>query len=184
MYMFDIETLDIESTSVVLSAAILYFEEGDDYDTLLNKSLFVKFNSKVQIEKYGRTVSKDTLEWWSKIHPHIRKLSFDPAPDDLHPIDAINKLKDYIKQYGPAKIWARGSLDQMVIDSLCLKLDTERLLPYNDWRDVRTGVDILCSTSKNGYADVNHPTFGRHNVIKHHPVHDCALDAMMLLYGV
>jgi len=35
----------------------------------------------------------------------------------------------------------------------------------------------------NGYVDVDHPLFKRHEVIKHHPVHDCALDAMQLMYG-
>lgn len=183
MYMFDIETLDTESTAVVLSAAIVFFEQGDDYETLLNKSLFVKFNSKIQTAKYGRTISKETLEWWANIHPSIRKTSFDPSPDDLSPEDAINALKKYIAKYGDALIWARGSLDQMVIDSLTLKLGMDRILPYNKWRDVRTGVECLCSTANNGYCEIDHPTFAKHNVIKHDPVHDCAYDAMMLLYG-
>jgi len=184
MYMFDVETLGVESTAVILSAAILYFEEGDDYDTLLKKALFVKLDSKYQIEHLKRTVDPETLKWWSNIHPSIRELSFVPHPSDMHPAEGIDKIKQYVKQYGPNVVWARGSLDQMVIDSLCTKLDTDKIVPYNNWRDVRTGVEILCSTAKNGYCDVNHPTFGRHNVIKHHPVHDCALDAMMLLYGV
>jgi hypothetical protein len=50
------------------------------------------------------------------------------------------------------------------------------------WRDMRTAVDLL-SGGTNGYCDVVHPKFNRADVIKHHPVHDCALDAMMLLYG-
>lgn len=181
--MFDIETLDTESTAVVLSAAILFFEQGDDYETLLEKTLFVKFDSKIQTQKYNRTISKDTLEWWGKIHPAIRKKSFDPSPQDLHPADAIEELKDYIRKHGDALIWARGSLDQMVIDSLTLKLGFDRIMPYNKWRDVRTGVECLCTTAYNGYCEVDHPTFAKHNVIKHDPIHDCAYDAMMLLYG-
>ena len=184
MYMFDIETLDTESTAVVLSAAILYFEQGDDYESLLNKTLFVKFDAKIQINEFNRTVSKSTLDFWKSMHPSIRATSFDPSPNDLHPVEAIEKINAYIKQYGDALIWARGSLDQMVIDSLSLKLDMDRIMPYNKWRDVRTGVECLCSTVNNGYCEVNHPTFKRHNVIKHDPVHDCALDAMMLMYGV
>jgi hypothetical protein len=53
---------------------------------------------------------------------------------------------------------------------------------YAMWRDVRTAVDILYGTT-NGYVEVDHPLFDRTAVIKHHPVHDCALDAMQLLYG-
>jgi len=184
MYMFDIETLDTESTAVVLSAAILFFEQGDDYETLLNKTLFVKLDSRIQIEDYERTVSKSTLDFWKTMHPAIRAASFDPSDSDLHPKQAIEKLYEYIHNHGDALIWARGSLDQMVIDSLALKLDMDRIMPYNKWRDVRTGVECLCSTANNGYCEVNHPTFKRHNVIKHNPIHDCALDAMMLMYGV
>jgi len=79
-------------------------------------------------------------------------------------------------------MWARGSLDQMVIDSLSKKVDMQPITGYNMWRDMRTAVDIL-SGSSNGYCDIEHPTYKRHETIKHHPVHDCALDAMMLIYG-
>jgi len=184
MYIFDIETLDAESTAVVLSAALVYVNEGDDYDTIVNNSLFVKFDSKLQASKYNRSIDKGTLEWWSKIHPAIRAASFDPTPEDLTPEEGINVLREYIRKHGVATAWSRGSFDQMIIDSLCKKVGEDLLFPYNNWRDVRTAVDCLCSTSKNGYCEVNHPTFKRHNVIKHHPVHDCAYDGMMLLYGV
>jgi hypothetical protein len=79
-------------------------------------------------------------------------------------------------------MWARGSLDQMAIDSLAVKFGLEELTGYAQWRDVRTAIDILYGTT-NGYVEVVHPLFQRHQVIKHHPVHDCALDAMQLLYG-
>jgi hypothetical protein len=184
MYLFDIETLDSESTAVVLSAALVYVNEGDDYETIVNNSLFVKFNSKLQAQKYNRSISKETLDWWDKIHPAIRSASFDPHPDDLTPDEGIWALREYIRKHGDATAWSRGSFDQMIIDSLCKKVGVDLLFPYNNWRDVRTAVDCMCSTSKNGYCDINHPTFKRHNVIKHHPVHDCAYDAMMLLYGV
>jgi hypothetical protein len=71
----------------------------------------------------------------------------------------------------------------MSIDSLCKSANQDLIAPYNNWRDVRTAVDLLCSTAKSGYATVDHPTFQRHNVVKHHPTHDCALDIMMMLYG-
>jgi hypothetical protein len=70
----------------------------------------------------------------------------------------------------------------MVIDSLAKKFALQPLTDYNRWRDVRTAVDILCGTT-NGYTDVVYPGFERAAVIKHHPVHDCALDAMQLMYG-
>jgi len=187
MFIFDVETLGIESTCVILSAGLIYFdpEKQPDYQQLLDDACFVKLKSKDQVERLGRTISKDTIEWWKNQHEYTRKVSFDPSSEDLFAEDAIQKLKDYMAKFPtPEKrtMWARGSLDQVAIDSLCVRLDINPITTYNMWRDVRTAVDCFTG-STNGYCEVDHPTFKRHNVIKHHPVHDCALDAMQLMYG-
>ena len=188
MFMFDIETLDTESTAVVLSASIIHFEIGNEYsyEDLLARALFVKFNVKEQLQNYKRVANKRTIEWWDQQHEFVRKTSLVPdSVTDCSVIDGINYIKNYMAQF-PEKeqtMWARGSLDQMVIDSLCYASDQEPIANYAVWRDVRTAVDLLTETSKGGYCDIVHPTFQRHNVIKHHPTHDCALDIMMLIYG-
>ena len=186
MFMFDVETLGVESTSVVLSASIIHFDSNDtvDYDQLLQKALFVKLDVDTQVKQYNRIIDKETLEWWDKQHDFVKRVSLKPSADDLHPTEAVRKLREYVNSYGGDKtIWARGSLDQMSIDSLAVAVGEEKIVMYNMWRDVRTAVDLLCETAKDGYCEVAHPTFKRHNVIKHHPTHDCALDVMMLLYG-
>ena len=186
MFMFDVETLGVESTCVVLSASIIHFDSNEklSYEQLLEKALFVKFDSGIQIRDYGRTIDKDTLGWWDKQHDYVKKISLKPSPDDLHPVEGIQRLRKYIESYpGDKTMWARGSLDQMSIDSLAVAVGEEKIIMYNMWRDVRTAVDLLCETAKDGYCTVEHPTFQRHNVIKHHPTHDCALDIMMLMYG-
>ena len=187
MYMFDIETLDTESSAVVLSASIIHFDLGSTftYEELLSNAMFVKFNVKEQIKDYKRTMNKRTVEWWNQQHEYVRKLSLVPSSDDLSAIDGINAIKNYMAQFPEPEqtIWARGSLDQMVIDSLCYSCEQEPIASYAVWRDVRTAVDLLADTAKSGYCEVNHPTFQRHNFIKHHPTHDCALDIMMLVYG-
>lgn len=187
MFLFDIESLGVESNAVVLSASIIHFnpEEKPDYEKLLADACFVKLNAKDQVERLKRTVDKGTLDWWSEQHEYVRSVSFDPKPDDLLAEDALEVLRDYMAKYPDANkqtMWARGSLDQMAIDSLAKKLDVDPITGYNMWRDVRTAVDIMYGTV-NGYVDIDHPTFQRHNVIKHHPTHDCALDAMQLMYG-
>ena len=186
MFMFDIETLDAESTAVVLSASIIHFKLDGyyNYEDLLSNALFVKFDAKEQIAM-KRSIDKSTVDWWGNQHEYVRGVSLTPKNDDLTSIDGINKIKEYIAKY-PEKdqtFWSRGSLDQMCIDSLCKWNKQDLIAPYFVWRDVRTAVDLLCETGKGGYADIVHPTFQRHNVIKHHPTHDCALDIMMLIYG-
>jgi hypothetical protein len=187
MFIFDVETLGVESTSVVLSAALIHFDPNDepDYQTLLDSAIYVKFNAKEQIQNLKRSVDSDTLAWWKKQHEYVRGLALDPKPDDLPAAEGIQYLRDYVRKFpgwDKQTMWARGSLDQLVIDSLAGKLDLDAITNYNMWRDVRTAVDLLYG-STNGYCEVDHPTFNRAAVIKHHPVHDCALDAMMLMYG-
>lgn len=187
MFVFDVETLGVESNAVVLSAALVHFdpEQKPDYQTMLDGACFVKFKAKDQIERLKRTVDIGTLEWWKNQHDYVRQVSFDPSGDDLTAEDGITVLHNYMNKFPNANkqtMWARGSLDQLVIDSLAVKVGMQQITGYNMWRDVRTAVDIMYGTT-NGYVEVEHPTFRRHEVIKHHPVHDCALDAMQLMYG-
>jgi hypothetical protein len=186
MFVFDVETLGVESNAVILSAALVHFdpEKRPTYQDLLDNACFVKFDAKEQAQM-GRTISKSTLEWWKEQHEYTRKVSLDPSSDDMTAENAIKTLYAYMAKYPNASkqtMWARGSLDQLVIDSLCVKLGMQEITGYNMWRDVRTAVDIMYGTT-NGYVEVDHPLFRRHEVIKHHPVHDCALDAMQLMYG-
>ncbi len=186
MFMFDVETLGVESSTVVLSAAIIHFdpEKRPTYQDLLDDACFVKFNAKEQMD-VGRTVSKSTLSWWKEQHESVRKVPLEPSRDDMTVNNGLLKIYKYMGQYPDQfkqTMWARGSLDQLAIDSLAVQFDLEEITGYNMWRDVRTAVDILYGTT-NGYVDVDHPLFKRHEVIKHHPVHDCALDAMQLMYG-
>ena len=186
MFIFDVETLGVESNAVVLSAALIHFdpEKRPTYQDLLDNACFVKFNVKEQMD-VGRTVSKSTLSWWKEQHDYVKQVSLNPSRDDMTVNNAFLKLYKYMGEYKDAfkqTMWARGSLDQLVIDSLAVKFEMEEITGYNMWRDVRTAVDILYGTT-NGYVEVDHPLFQRHEVIKHHPVHDCALDAMQLMYG-
>lgn len=186
MFIFDVETLGVESDSVILSAGMVHIDptKKPSYQDMLNGACFVKFDVKEQIDA-GRSMDKETLEWWEKQHTYTRSVSFKPHVDDLSAADGMRVLQMYMEKFPDSQkqtMWARGSLDQVVIDSLARKFDLQPLTSYNVWRDVRTAVDILYGTS-NGYCEIEYPDFQRAAVIKHHPVHDCALDGMMLMYG-
>lgn len=187
MFIFDVETLGVESTSVVLSAALIRFnpEDKPSYQDLLDSAVFVKFNAKDQINRLGRTVTTGTLEWWENQHEYPKQVSLIPSSTDVTAEDGMTILHNYMNKWPSSQsetMWARGSLDQMAIDSLARRIGAQELTGYALWRDVRTAVDLLYGTT-NGYCGVEYPDFDRNQVIKHHPVHDCALDAMMLMYG-
>jgi hypothetical protein len=185
-YMFDIETLGIDSTCVILSAAIIHFEQEEelDMDMLRERALFVKFNIQEQVEELKRSTTKSTIDWWKEQPEYARKKSLPAKASDVDTVDGIEKLRAYINKHQPdpkkITIWARGSLDQMAIDSLARAAGLEHIAPYYVWRDVRTAVDIVYG-STNGYCKV--PSVPRDTVLKHDPVDDCALDIMMLCRG-
>lgn len=184
MLVFDIETLDTESTAVVLSASIVYFHENSTWESLLDEALFVKFNAKEQIDKYKRTISKDTLKWWEGQSIEAKKVSILPSPNDVSTGDGINMIKRYLAK-DPANtkiIWTRGSLDSMVFESLTRSVGTTPLVMHNQYRDIRTAIDILATDSTKGYCDVNLPGFDVTKVIKHNPIHDVCYDALQILY--
>jgi hypothetical protein len=183
--MFDIETLGIESTSVILSFACIYFdpEKKPTYQELVDSAFFVKLDSKDQIQRLKRTVTKSTLDWWVKQSPETQTLSLNPSEFDLKAEDAIEKFREWTKQFPDSNksiVWARGNLDQMAIGSLENACDIPTVFHFGRWRDVRTAVDLLTG-STNGYCKIE--GFDESQVIKHNPIHDCAYDAMMLMYG-
>ena len=182
MFMFDIETIGIESTSAILSAAIVRFDFDDkkSYADYVNDACFVKFDIQEQLNM-GRVSTKGTLDWWKKQADIPKQVSLVPSDNDVSAKEGLSILKKYIDDNGGNNqiIWARGSLDQMAIDSLSRDVDFEPLFMYNMWRDVRTAVDFLSSTAKNGYCKIKNfnPDL---EVIKHDPRNDCALDILMM----
>ena len=74
-------------------------------------------------------------------------------------------------------------MDQACLDSIGRDLDLKPISPYYRWRDVRTALDILKTTSERGYCPIEYPGFNENDVQKHDPIHDCAFDVMQLIYG-
>ena len=191
MLVFDIETLGPESNSVVLSAAILYIDMSvpkHTWESLYEKTLFVKFNVKDQVENYKRILEKSTVDWWNKQCSLAKEQSFYPKKGDLPAKQGIAILRKYITDHCDPKttlIWTRGSLDQMGIDSLCKACDEPLLVNYANYRDLRTYVDLTATNPVRGYCNIDpkrYPEFDRNVVVKHNPIDDVVLDALMLLY--
>lgn len=193
MFVLDIETLGVESTSVVLSVALLYIDLSKPkhtWEDLYQNTLFVKLGVKDQVENYKRTVDKGTIDWWDKQCDLAKRASFIPKKTDLLAKDASRILKQYAKEqagdkYQETMVWIRGSLDQLCLDSLFIALGEERLFPYANYRDVRTYVDLMSENPVRGYCNIDktkYPEFDRNVVIKHNPIDDVCLDALMVLY--
>ena len=183
------ETLGKESSAVILSMACIYFnpEDKPSYQQLRDNAFFVKLNANDQVVRLGRTMTKSSISWWSKQCQIVKDISFKPKDDDVLLEDGIETLRQWTKQFplhDKCWVWARGNLDQLVLDSAEEQLGIEPVFFFSRWRDVRTALDLL-NGSVTGYVDVDYPGFNpAHHIQKHNPIDDCVFDAMQLLYGV
>lgn len=188
MFVFDVETLGKESNAVILSLACIHFDPANfpSPKELKENAFFVKFNAQDQVKRLKRSMTKSSLDWWAKQCLNARTKSFKPSDDDVLIEDGLAAFKVWADQYREPKSWvfARGNLDQLVLDSIEEQLGLEPVFFYNRWRDIRTAVDFLYDTD-NGYCDVEYEGFDSFlHITKHDPVDDCILDAMMLVHGV
>lgn len=188
MFVFDVETLSKKSNAVILSMAVTYFDpvKKTTYEQMRNDTFFVKFDVKDQIERHKRVMDKSTLEWWSKQCQNVRIKSLKPSPDDKTFEEGYAAMVEWIKSKNDEKcyVWARGNLDQIVLDDFLDQIGIEPHWHFTRWRDIRTAVDFMYNTT-NGYVKVDHEGFDwTLHITKHDPVDDVIYDALMLMYGV
>ena len=188
MFIFDVETLGKRSHAVILSMACIYFDpdKKPNHHEMREDAFFAKFNVKDQVDRLKRTVNKPTLEWWNKQCENVRNASFNRSKEDVIFEDGYESMRKWVKEKNDHKcwVWARGNLDQLVMDDIEEQIGLTPIFPYARWRDVRTAIDFLYNTT-NGYVDVNYPGFdSKNDITKHNPIDDCIFDAMQLMYGV
>lgn len=188
MFLFDVETLSKSSESVILSMACTHFipEDKPSPEKLREDTFFAKFNVEDQIKRLHRKTGKSTMEWWAKQCENVKVRSFKPDPMvDEKFEDGYERMRQWVDSKNDPKcwVWARGNLDQLVMDSIEEQCEITPIFYYARWRDVRTAVDFLYGTS-NGYSKVDYEGFDPYiHITKHDPIDDCILDTMMLLYG-
>ena len=186
MIIVDIETMGVESTTVVLSFGATHLtDQTDDYQKMLDNSLFVKFDIASQYQA-GRTDTPSTLAWWDRQVDAVKEASLWPNPaKDIHPAEALGIIRYWIMQRlkPNESVFARGSMDPVALDSIARTFDVPPVVGYTRYYDVRTAIDMAYDSASQGYVEVDRPTFDLSMVLKHHPVHDCAYDGMMLIYG-
>ena len=191
MFIFDVETLGKQSNSVILSMACIHFnpDEQPSHTELKQSAFFAKLEVSDQLQRLKRTAGKSTMEWWAKQCENVKNKSFKPSGIDEKFEDAYERMREWAKSKNDNKcwVWARGNLDQLVMDDIEEQLGIEPIFKYERWRDVRTAVDFLYGTT-NGYTDIEVPPWVESfdpslHITKHNPIDDCVYDAMMLIYG-
>ena len=150
IFIFDVETLGKRSNSVILSMAAIYFDPDTSptYEELRQGAFFAKFSVEDQIKRLNREVGKTTIQWWSKQCENVRNKSFKPSKIDERFEDGYERMRAWAKSKNDEKcwVWARGNLDQLVLDDIEEQLGLDPIWSFNRWRDVRTAIDFLYGT--------------------------------------
>ena len=158
--MIDIETFDTADTAVVFQIGLVLFGDKPTRHSIWNLDVQSQIDA-------GRTISADTLKFW--LDPDISSVaqtslrSPEPYRSALASLDEM--LTGHVDEVG--SIWAKGSFDFNVLESLYKQCG--RLVPWEFYqcRDLRTLMKE-CDVPKHGN-------------ISHNALDDCQHQVLQLL---
>lgn len=131
---FDIETLDVCASAVVLSigAALFNLDEQDTYDDIRNygaRCFYASIEMQTQIDR-KRTISADTIAWWMSQSQEAKQV-FSESKYQVP--QALVDLQAFCA--GTSFAWGNGNMfDNVIIRSLFNSFDMD--YPYHYVRDM------------------------------------------------
>jgi hypothetical protein len=139
--MLDLETLDTESSAIVLSLGACCFN-GESLiqsaETDISKRIYLELDLKDQ-ESAGRTISIDTLDWWIKQKPGLEQFDIK-ALKKYTLVQTIEALDKFILDNKIDCIWSNGpSFDMVIIESIYNSHSNRPfMIKYSNWFDFKT----------------------------------------------
>ena len=149
--MFDVETLGKRSNAVILSLAVTHFDPDGkpSPDELRKNTFFIKFDAEDQIKRLKRSVTPSSIDWWKNQCENVKRKSVYPTPIDAVFEQGYEEMRQWAAQYKEPKswVWARGNLDQLVIDDIEEQLGLNPVFPFSRWRECLSTEGYYCSRS-------------------------------------
>jgi hypothetical protein len=182
---YDFETLSQDQNKgVVISLALLSYTESRfvsnpyTYEELLDNCKKIKFNVEEQVNKYNRTISKETLGWWKAQNKEAQK-QLAPSSKDV----SIDLLYDFLIENidlkNHKKAFTRGNtFDPIFMDSLLKENNRVNPMHWGSIRDTRSYIEGLSfgSTLSNKFI----PDGLNEKFVPHDPSHDIVMDVMRM----
>ena len=159
------------------------------FQELITKGRKYKFDIKKQP---GRIKDAKTIAWWKQQDKEAQKILY-PSADDLDLYEGHKRFLEDLKTDGVSRWqsfdYIRGpEFDRPILNSVIREmtgeLDTFETMPFVFWnsRDVRTAIEnrllargVTTTPLRRGMLD---------GFIQHDSIHDCAKDALMLIYAL
>lgn len=149
--MVDIETLDTEPTSIILSLSAKFFR----FNIGEINSFDIKFTLNDQI-KIGRTMGEGTFFWWLKTN-EMARLDIAEAEKRYSLYDGLMKFVEFIENNTSNKnyfIWSKSpNFDITIIENSLKYYNIEIPWKYSNTRDVRTIESLNPEITKNIYEE-------------------------------
>lgn len=184
---FDFETMSTDRVNgVVVNMAMLIFDESRytsdpyTYGELVESCKLIKFDVAEQVEKFNRTICKDTLAWWDQQSKEAKK-QLKPSPDDV----SIETLYDFwvnnTSNYNIQKVYSRGNtFDPIFFDYILEQTAFNPSDAIKHWtvRDTRSTIEGMAwgHDIKNSFIPDGLEEF----FVAHDPKHDIAMDVMRM----
>ena len=129
----DLETIDTRPQATVLSFGAVKFNPFADSEH--HSEMYFKISIDDQ-DRLGRTVSDDTIAWWSKQDPKIMNEAFDQQ-GAITVNEALAKINKWV--VGVDTLWGQGyGFDYTILEDMYR--NARKPIPWNFWiiRDSRT----------------------------------------------
>lgn len=137
--MFDLETLDINPSAVILSLGAVRFDPlaGGIAPDAPRLSLRIDIDEQSTI---GRTINEDTIAWWATQSPEAQEAAF--AEEGRVPLsDAVEQFHKFV--WNTDRIWSQGNFDIVIMEHLYKSLSKPYTWQYYQVRDSRTLFDFI-----------------------------------------
>ena len=195
-FVFDFETMGQNPDAVVLSMALTFFDDRiKSFNEYVETSYYWKFDIDHQVEQYGRTIDKSTLDWWEKQDKEVRESQFAKTEDDVTLVEFVEQLRGVLLENNVDKNslgFVRGqSFDFPILTHIINQVKSEISsfkinpaffpIPFWNQRDIRSyiaGLLVSPDITKCPLPDGTLPGFEHHD-----PIHDNARAILMIQYA-
>ena len=140
--MVDIETMDIIPTAAIVSIGAVHFDVAGQgsHESMLEDSFNVNISLESN-EKFGRTMSASTIEWWLKQSKDAQKSLFR---DPLMPLNtALIKYRMWLESKTADRYYANDpDFDIVILNNGLKSIGDSSPFAYHQHRSVRTTIEL------------------------------------------
>lgn len=154
--MIDLETFGLRRGNALRSISVIPFDPFTGFIAAETSRFYQNVDWKSQ-EAVGLTKDPGTVEWWNKPEQEVAQRLLEPNQDTL--TASLMYLDRYLRSnFVPEfRLWARGMMDQEVLEGAYDAIGREKPWHYRAPRDTRAFFDFL----ETGHVVVDfHPFIG------------------------